>query len=458
MKTRKIAIASGILAALLVGSVGGFWIGHRGGDSGNASSGDAARRPLYWVAPMDPNYRRNKPGKSPMGMDLVPVYANSGNGSSPSDVHISPEVVNDLGVQIATVKQGMFSRQTEAVGYVGYDEDLITSINTRAEGWIEKLSVKAEGDTVRKGQPLYELFSPKRATAESEYLTALTSGMPSLVSASAERLQALGFSAGQIQDLAKTRKASNRVTRYADMEGVIAKLGVREGAYVTPATEVMKIADLSKVWVFVEADQRKAAILKIGQKVDAQFDAFPGQIWKGLIDYIYPDIDAATRTAKVRLRFDNLDRKLQPNMYAHVFVGATPTDNAVFIPNSALIQSGDSQRVAVALGDGRFDICPVVAGLESGDNVEILKGLKPGQKVVVSSQFLIDSEANLDAAALRMGYNKSGCEGQPPSTPPINPQVAPKPAQGARAPDMTAMPGMKTMPNMAPSAAKRDHK
>ncbi|MHB8884372.1 MAG: efflux RND transporter periplasmic adaptor subunit [Methylovirgula sp.] len=404
------ALAFLVLAVISVAGLSGYWLGHRGNSSGLNSISNGEGKPLYWVAPMDPTYRRNKPGKSPMGMDLVPVYADRDRGSSPSDVQISPAVVDNLGVRTASVKQGTLAHHIEAVGYVGYDEDLVTSINTRADGWIEKLNVKAVGDTVHPGQRLYELFSPKLATAESEYLTALTSSMPSLITASRERLLALGFVADQIQSLAKTKKLSNLVARYAEHGGVVTKLGIREGAYVQPATEVMKISDLSKVWVLAEVDESDAAELSAGQKVVAQFDAFPGRKWDGSIDYVYPDINPVTRTGKVRLRFANPDKKLQPNMYARVVILAEPKRNVVFIPSSALIQTGRSQRVAVALGSGRFDICPVVAGFESGDNIEILKGLTAGQKVVIESQFLIDSEANLDASAIRMGANKPGCK------------------------------------------------
>lgn len=440
MTNRTKTIAACVAAALLAVGVAGYVIGKSRGGAG-ASTVETERKPLYWVAPMDPSYRRDKPGKSPMGMDLMPVYADGDGGGASSDVHISPAVVNEMGVRTAIVKQGTLSHQIQAVGYVGYDEDLVTSINTRADGWVEKLYIKTEGDMVREGQPLYELFSPKLATAQSEYLTARASGMSSLVSASRERLRALGFSPSQIALLAKGGTISNRVTRYADRGGVITKLGVREGAYVNPATEVMKISDLSNVWILAEVDQRDAAALGVGQKAVAQFDAYPGRKWHGAIDYVYPDINLVTRTAKIRLRFPNPDKALQPNMYAHVSIDTSPKSNAIYIPVAALIQTGQSQRVAVALGEGRFDVCPVVAGFESDGNVEILKGLTAGQKIVVSAQFLIDSEANLDAAALRMGGGKIGCTNKPEDPGAIKKQTTGSNPSG----DNMQMPGMKDM-------------
>jgi Cu(I)/Ag(I) efflux system membrane fusion protein len=400
-------------AFVLLAALAGYFIGQHGGTTGGAkptASDTGSRKILYWKAPMDPNFRSDKPGKSPMGMELVPVYANEGGGEA-SDVKIDPAVVNNLGVRTAKVQQGSLSDRIEAVGYIGYDEDTVASINTRADGWIEKLAVKSAGDTVRAGQLLYELFSPKLATAEREYLTALSSGSPSLIAASRQRMQALGFTAGQIAQLTRTRKVGDRVARYAESSGVVVSLGVSEGAYVMPATQVMKLADLRNVWVLVEVDPGNAALLHKGQKADVTFDAFPGKSWQGTVDYIYPDVSAMTRTVKVRLRLPNPDLRLQPNMYAHVSLQAAPQHDVVSIPTLALIRTGQSARVVVALGGGRFDVCPVQTGAMSGDRVEIQKGLRAGQRVVTSAQFMLDSEANVDAAALRLGSGKPGCTG-----------------------------------------------
>lgn len=403
-------------AFVLLAALAGYFIGRHGGttDGGKptapTTAGTGARKILYWKAPMDPNFRSDKPGKSPMGMDLVPVYANGGGGEA-SDVKIDPAVVNNLGVRTAEVQQGSLSDHIEAVGYVGYDEDTIASINTRADGWIEKLAVKSAGDTVHAGQLLYELFSPKLATAEREYLTALASGSQSLISVSRERMHALGFSAGEIAQLTRTRKVGDRVARYAENPGVVVSLGVSEGAYVMPATQVMKLADLRNVWILVEVDPGNAALLHKGQKADVTFGAFPGQSWQGTVDYIYPDVSAMTRTVKVRLRLPNPGLRLQPNMYAHVSLQAAPQHDVVSIPALALIRTGESERVVVALSGGRFDVCPVQTGATSGDRVEILKGLRAGQRVVTSAQFMLDSEANVDAAALRLGSGQPGCTG-----------------------------------------------
>ncbi|MGH8042913.1 MAG: efflux RND transporter periplasmic adaptor subunit [Rudaea sp.] len=408
------------LAAIVVllAAAAGFFAGHRSQTRGAnqasaANAGAAQRKLLYWKAPMDPNFRSDKPGKSPMGMELVPVYANDSGGGEASDVKISPAVVNNLGVRTALVERGPLARSIEAVGYVAWDEDTIASINTRADGWIEKLAVKSVGDPVRRGQLLYELFSPKLATAQREYLTALASGSESLIAASNQRMRALGFSADQIAQLTRNRKISDRVARYAESAGVVVGLGVSEGAYVMPATQVMKLASLDPVWVQAEVDQAAAAQLAKGQTAVAEFDAFPGQRWQGTVDYVYPDINPMTRTLKLRMRFANPQGRLQPNMYAHVTLQTAARADVLYIPSQALIRTGQSERVILALGDGHFDVCPVQAGNSSGDRVEILKGLHGGQRVVTSAQFLIDSEANIDAAALRLGAGKSACTATP---------------------------------------------
>ncbi|TAN08613.1 MAG: efflux RND transporter periplasmic adaptor subunit [Rhodanobacteraceae bacterium] len=442
-KPRVILIA---LITVLLALVAEYFLGKRGTPAaGHAAPAAAAaatkRKVLYWQAPMNPSYHSDKPGTSPMGMPLVPVYAGGSNGNA--DVKIDPDVVNNLGVRTSEVRQGSLSNRIEAVGYVGYDEDTLTSINTRADGWIEQLAVNNVGATVQRGQLLYELFSPKLATAEREYLTALGSGSRSLIDASRQRMQALGFTAGQVQALTRTRKVSDRVARYAGRAGVVTGLNVREGAYVTLATPVMKIADLSTVWVLVEVDEGQAALVHKGQQAVAAFDAFPGQHWTGTVDYVYPDLSAATRTVKLRLRFDNPGRRLQPNMFAHVRIAAAPQTSAVYIPNQALIRTGHGQRVIVALGQGRFDVCPVQAGTTSGDQVEILKGLRPGQQVVTSAQFMIDSEANVDAAALRLGGGRAGCR---------LPAATNTSAHAEQSPEAAAMPGM-AMPGGGSSTA-----
>lgn len=353
---------------------------------------------LYWVAPMDASYRRDEPGKSPMGMDLVPVY-DDGDGS---DVRISPAVENNMGVRSKLVERGKLWRKIDTVGYVDFDENKISHIHLRSTGWIEKLIVQSEGERVKKGQLLFELYSPELVNAQDDYLQAMRTGNKYLLSASKERLIALGISARQVKEIQKNRKTNQYVRVYAPQDGIVAKLMVREGMYITPQMEVMSLADLSSIWILGEVFESQANWVKEGHPADVRLSYAPGREWEGTVEYIYPSLNQKTRTLKVRLRFDNPNEVLKPNMYANVSIYGGPKDNVLIIPREALIRSGGDERVIVAIGKGRFRPAKVTAGIESGDWIEIKSGLTEGDKVVTSGQFLIDSEASLKASLQRM--------------------------------------------------------
>jgi len=365
------------------------------------SSAGGDREVLHWVAPMDANYRRDEPGKSPMGMDLVPVYADQIDGQ-PGVVAIDATIVNNLGVRTAKAQRGELSQRIETVGYVAYDEDTVQHVHTRVDGWIEKLATKATGDAVEKGQLLFELYSPTLVNAQEEYLIALRSTNKLLLKASKERLAALGMTGSEIARLDKERTVRRRVRVYAEADGVIAHLGVREGIFVTPATEIMSVAKVDKVWVLAEVFERQAAWVKAGQSAMVELDYLPGEMWHGKVDYVYPELDPKTRTLKVRLRFDNAAETLRPNMFARVTIQGDGFGEVVHVPREALIRGGSVNRVVLALGEGRFRAQPVQVGIESGDRVAIRKGVSAGDLVVVSAQFLIDSESNIGSALARM--------------------------------------------------------
>jgi len=358
------------------------------------------REILYWKAPMDPNYRRDEPGTSPMGMDLVPVYASDDDASI---VRISPEVVNNLGVRTAAADFGILSRRIETVGYVGYDEDTLRHIHVRVDGWIESLAVTATGDAVSEGQKLFELYSPTLVNAEEEYLTALRSSNTRLQKASHERLLALGIPLSEITRLDRTRKVSQRLTVRAQRDGFVAELNVREGVFVTPSSKVMAIATLDRVWVLAEVLERQAAWVEAGQLAEVELEYLPGQRLQGTVDYVYPELDRKTRTLKVRMRFNNEADLLRPNMFARVTIHGTETPAVVHVPRAALIRGGAIDRVVLALGKGRFRSQHVEIGIESGDRVEIRSGITAGDLIVTSGQFLIDSESNIEAELARMG-------------------------------------------------------
>ncbi len=367
---------------------------------------------LYWVAPMDPNYKRDKPGQSPMGMDLIPVYADpDSNGNT---VNIAPEVVQNLGVRISVAERTRLWRGIDTVGYVNYDESKVSHIHLRTEGWIEKLTVQSEGERVKKGDFLFDLYSPRLVNAQEELVTAIASGNKGLIRASKERLSSLGVSSSQIAQLQKDKKIRQRISIYAPQDGVVSTLPVREGMFVKPAMKVMSLGDLSSIWILAEVFERQSGWVSVGQPAEVRLSYQPGKVWEGVVEYIYPDLDPKTRTLKVRLRFDNPGELLKPNMYANIRIFGGPKEDVIVIPLEGLIRTGREERVIIDLGEGRFEARTVTAGIESGDYVEIIQGVDEGEKVVISGQFLIDSEASMRASLTRMsGEDKDQMEKQP---------------------------------------------
>lgn len=397
-KTNILALA--VLAALGVGVLIGRASNDSTDDAGRASAG-GERKILYWVAPMDPNYRRDEPGKSPMGMDLVPVYEDD-SAAKPGVVSIDPTIVSNLGVRTEKAQFGLLPRKISTVGYVGYDENTVHHVHTRVEGWIERLVTKTSGDPVTKGQLLFELYSRTLVNAQEEYLAALRSNNQPLLRASVDRLQAFGVGANEIARLEKEKVVRQRVPVYAELDGVIANLGVREGIFVTPATEIMSVAKLDSIWVLAEVFERQAAWVRTGQDATVELDFLPGKTWNGVVDYVYPELNSVTRTLKVRIRFQNDDATLRPNMFSRVTIQGDAFGEVVHVPREAVIRGGSVDRVVIAMANGRFRVQPVTIGIESGDRIAVRSGLSEGDDVVVSAQFLIDSESNIASALSRL--------------------------------------------------------
>ncbi len=371
-------------------------------DAGEGTKSQA--QPAYWVAPMDPNYKRDKPGKSPMGMDLVPVYENAPGGADaePGTIRISPEVVNNLGVKTRRAAFEVWSSNISTVGYVQYDEDKLVHIHPRVEGWIETLYVTAEGDRVDQGQALYDIYSPALVNAQNELLLALERNNKKLIVAARDRLKALQLPSAAIAMVEKTRTAQQAVTFYAPGQGVVDNLNVRAGFYVKPGTRIMSIGSLAEVWVEAEIVERQVPLLKEGAAVEMTLDYLPGKIWLGKVDYIYPSLDEKTRTVKVRLRFANEDRELRPNMFAQISISSVSSQKTLIVPSDAVIRTGKMDRVVLALGEGRFRSIEVSIGRVSDTNTEILSGLAAGDTVVTAAQFLLDSESSKSADFDRM--------------------------------------------------------
>jgi len=353
-----------------------------------------------YVCPMHPDVITDDPNAiCPIcGMDLVLLET----GGEAGTVKLTPTVINTLGVRTEKVKKRTLFRKIDSVGYVEIDEGKLRTINLRVEGWIEKLHVKTEGDRVEAGQPLIELYSPKLVNAQEEYVQALKHSNLLLLSASKERLLSLGISLDQIESLQTMEDVKQHVIINSPQTGFVSKLKAREGQFVKPSQMVMEIVDLSTVWIIAEVFESQSDWVKKGQRAQAMLPYLPGKTWEGMVDYIYPSLDPATRSLKVRLQFDNTDESLKPNMYADVQVFAKPKRKVLVIPREALIATGDQNRVIVALGEGKFIPMNVRVGMQTDRGVEILQGLSEGDEVVTSSQFLIDSESSLKASLARM--------------------------------------------------------
>lgn len=394
---------AGVIGLLL--GAGAGWFAAGSGATGTADSNAAVgeRTPLYWVAPMDSNYRRDGPGKSPMGMDLVPVYEEDTSDSA--GVRISPTLAHNFGVRLASVVRAPLDLSVDTLGNVTLAEPAIEHVHPRVSGWIERLVADTPGDPVRAGQVLLELYSPELVRAQEEFLVAQASGEGGLLEASQARLQALGMSAEQLAQLAESGRVRPRIALRAGRDGFLLSLGVRDGMYVEPRTEVMAIGALDPVWVMAEVFERDVPGVHVGQSAELTLDYLPGERWRGQVDYVYPRLDPVARTLRVRLVLPNPEGLLRPGMFGNVRLFAAETAPTLQIAAEALIHGvGDApDRVVVALGDDRYGSRAVRVGRRTADRVEILAGLSEGEHVVASGQFLIDSESNVDAELLRMG-------------------------------------------------------
>lgn len=410
-----------IIVGMIIGgilTVGAYSFMAPYGNSQQPSSASDEKKPIYWVAPMDANYKRDKPGKSPMGMDLIPVYDDGGKGpdEGPGTIRISSDVVNNLGVRTALVSYKSLHTEINTVGYVTYDEDKLVHIHPRVQGWIEKLYLKSVGDPVKKGQALYEIYSPELVNAQEELLLALDRKNVRLISAAENRLAALQLPKSAIVKLKKTKKVQQTITFYSPQNGVVENLNIREGFYVKPGSTLMSIGDLSEVWVEGEVFERQAGQVKTGTPVTMTLDYLPGKTWQGQVDYIYPTLDAKTRTVKIRLRFKNEDGEFKPNMFAQIAIHTTGDEQALLIPKEALIRTGTQDRVVIALGEGSFKSIEVSVGRFDSESVEILAGLNEGEKIVSSAQFLLDSESSKSSDFRRMNYENEESNESAPSS------------------------------------------
>ncbi len=384
-------------------------------ESGNAAVHKGKRKIKYWVAPMDPTYIRNSPGKSPMGMDMVPVYEDQ--AQSGSVITIDPATIQDMGILTTRVKRRNLTKNIRTVGLVGYEESRQYSVNVKISGWIEHLYVNKTGQVVKKGDKLLDIYSPDLVSAQEEFLLALrnqeslsqsdfpeiTAGAKRLLASSRQRLKLWDVSDSQIARLAKSRKIRKTITIYSPYSGVITKKNVNEGMFRKAGTELFEISDLSKVWIYADIYEYEIPWVKVGQKAIVTLPFANNRRISGKVTYIYPYMEAKTRTVKARLEFTNKRGTLKPAMYVNVMIKTDPLTNILTIPGNAVIDSGDAKTVFVALGNGKFEPRQIKTGL-AGQNglVEVNQGLLDNERVVTSAQFMLDSESNLRAAIQKM--------------------------------------------------------
>lgn len=399
----KALIAIAIAASLALGGylLGRRSAGHEHGAAAPAPTPSVERKVLYYHDPMFPQQKFDKPGKSPfMDMQLVPVYADSGAESGPG-IAVSAGSVQNLGVRTVAAEMGTLAPRLDAVGVVAWNERGVVLVQTRAAGFVEKLHARAPLDPVAKGAPLVEILFPDWAAAQEEFLLLLRQGEVGLARAARGRLALLGMSEAEIRGLEQAGAVRARTTFYSPISGIVAELGVREGMTVGAGAALFRLVDLSTVWVNAEVPEAQAAALRPGAFAEARVLAWPDQVFKGRLGAILPEVNATTRTLRVRIELANPGQRLKPGMFASVSIVPASGTEAVLVPSEAVIRTGERDVVIVAEG-GRFVAADVEVGREAAGRSEIRKGLKPGDKVVASGQFLIDSEASLKGALSRL--------------------------------------------------------
>lgn len=368
-----------------------------------------------YVCPMHPNIIRDVAATCPLcGMDLVKKMIDTQANAHPV-VTVSPDVVQKLGVRTAKVTRGQLWKFIKTVGYVAYNEMSVKTVQVRTAGWVENLGVRRVGLPVEKGQLLLELYSPEFLAIQEEFIAAQKKDKSGTLKKYGQRqesveprdrLRYMGVSESLMNEIARTGKPHFRLPVYAPHHGVIIRHNVENHHYIESDYPMFTIADLSSVWIEADVYEHQLEWVQRGQNAEIEVKALPGKRFSGQVNYIYPELDAKTRTLKVRLLIPNPEELLKPNMFAEVRLYGGPKKDLLVIPREALIVTGARESVVLAKGEGRFQPVDVVAGMRSQGSVEILSGLKEGDEIVLSGQFLLDSEANLQASFQRFGANE----------------------------------------------------
>lgn len=424
MNTRTGQLVVSSVAVALVAAGVGFWFGRShpadtvaskppqaiaDAKDGKVLTDESGRRVLYWHDPMVPGQKFDKPGKSPfMDMDLVPVYADE--AADKGGVTISPRLSQSFGVRTVEAKEGSLASGFTAVGAIAADERSIVAVQSRVQGYVERLHVRATYDAVRAGQPLADLYVPEWLAAQEEWLALKSSPQPgaaALADAAKQRMRLLGMPDAEIARVEHDGKPSSRVTIVAPESGIVWEIGARDGMAVMPGTTIYRLAGLGSVWVIAEVPEAQAGSLVIGAPVEVRAAAFPERVFKGSVGTLLPEVNAQTRTVRARIVVSNPGAALKPGMFANVAFAGPTSAKSVLVPSEAVIRTGTRNVVIVAATENTFTPVQVDVGRESGDVTEIRRGLAAGMRVVASSQFLIDSEASLKGVLARMNAGDS---------------------------------------------------
>ncbi|MBS1190168.1 MAG: hypothetical protein H6R10_1960 [Rhodocyclaceae bacterium] len=426
---KRTAAFAAAIVAVLIAAGGGYWLGTRqaapsaAGPQATAPGGKQERKLLYYRNPMGLPDTSPVPRKDPMGMDYVPVYEGEEEAgpAAPNEVRISTDKVQKLGVRTEAARMRALDRVVRAAGRIEPDERRTYTISPKFEGYVERLHVNATGQPVGKGQPLFEVYSPELVSAQREYAIAAQgvealkgssseaqSGMRELAQASLLRLRNWDISEEQIRALAKSGETRRTLTFRSPVAGIVTEKKAVQGMRFMPGEALYQVADLSAVWVVADVFEQDIGLVTPGARARVTLDAYPGKVFEGKVSYVYPTLNAATRTVPVRIELANPGLQLKPGMFAQVELPVAGKGPVVTVPTSAVIDSGTRQIVLVQHGEGRFEPREVKLGARGQDYVEVLTGVKEGEPVVVTANFLIDAESNLKAAVGGFGHAAHG--------------------------------------------------
>lgn len=405
MNKQKSKLVALVVVVALASGGGGYWLAQHGQTNPSANTAAGAskdgRKVLYWYDPMVPNQHFDKPGKSPfMDMQLVPKYADEGGETT--GVKIDPSVVQNLGIRLATVESGTLTAPIEAVASVMFNEREVAIVQARSAGFVQRVYARAPGDVIPAGAPIVDLLVPEWAGAQQEYLALRQTGDKALASAAQERLRLTGMPESLIKRVEQSGTPHPVVTISTPVGGVIQELDVRSGMTVGMGMTLARINGLGTVWLEAAIPEAQAGSVRTGQPLEAHLAAYPGEEFKGKVVAVLPQTNADSRTLRVRVELPNRGGRLKPGMFAQVHLKAGTGKPTLLVPTEAIIRTGTRTVVLLAADGGHFQPVEVQIGQEAGGKTAVLKGLAEGQKVVVSGQFLIDSEASLKGVLARL--------------------------------------------------------